>query len=91
MDRKWRLCFRLGRLYIYTALVRGERFLLIGCSPSLAVEDWDLFESVLRHCYTKHLKSESEMHPVMMAEPAVSSAPSNVPSLDSLHRYISPS
>jgi len=37
-----------------------------------AVEDWDLFEKFLDHFYARHIKSESELHPVLMSEPAVS-------------------
>jgi len=36
------------------------------------VEDWDLFEKFLDHFYARHIKSESELHPVLMSEPAVS-------------------
>lgn len=38
-----------------------------------AVENWDLFEEVLDYSYKKHIKSESNLHPVLMSEPAVSS------------------
>ena len=38
----------------------------------VAVEDWDLFEQVMDYSYAKHIKSESQFHPVMMSEPAVS-------------------
>lgn len=54
---------------------------LIGGNVSLGqpmyhflVEDWDLFEQVLDYSYSKHIKSESQFHPVMMSEPAVSIA-----------------
>jgi len=38
----------------------------------VTVEDWDLFEKFLDHFYARHVKSESELHPVLMSEPAVS-------------------
>jgi len=38
----------------------------------LTVEDWDLFEKFLDHFYARHVKSESELHPLLMSEPAVS-------------------
>jgi len=41
-------------------------------SVSVSVEDWDLFEKFLDHFYARHIKSESELHPVLMSEPAVS-------------------
>lgn len=34
------------------------------------VNDWDLFEKVMDHTYSKYIKSESELHPVLMSEPA---------------------
>ncbi|XP_054710495.1 actin-like protein 6B [Uloborus diversus] len=32
------------------------------------IEDWDLFERVLDHVYSKHIKSEPHLHPVLMSE-----------------------
>eukprot|EP00794_Sanderia_malayensis_P016704 gene16704-18398_t len=32
------------------------------------VEDWDLFEQLLTHSYEKHIRSNSELHPVLMTE-----------------------
>lgn len=32
------------------------------------IEDWDLFERVLDYVYTKHVKSEPHLHPVLMSE-----------------------
>lgn len=32
------------------------------------VEDWDLFEKMLDYVYTKHLRSDSSFHPVLMSE-----------------------
>merc|ERR1712170_288063 len=34
------------------------------------VEDWDMFENIMDYLYNKHIKSESQMHPVLMSEPA---------------------
>jgi actin-related protein len=34
------------------------------------VEDWDLFEKFMDHFYSRHVKSESELHPLLMSEPA---------------------
>ncbi|KAH6940518.1 hypothetical protein HPB50_000539 [Hyalomma asiaticum] len=32
------------------------------------VEDWDLFEKVLDYTYSRHVKSEPHLHPVLMSE-----------------------
>lgn len=32
------------------------------------IEDWDLFERVLDYVYSKHIKSEPHLHPVLMSE-----------------------
>lgn len=32
------------------------------------IEDWDLFEKVLDYVYSKHIKSEPHLHPVLMSE-----------------------
>uniref|UniRef100_A0A1E1XFB4 Putative actin-like protein 6a n=1 Tax=Amblyomma aureolatum TaxID=187763 RepID=A0A1E1XFB4_9ACAR len=32
------------------------------------VEDWDLFEKVLDYTYSRHVKSEPQLHPVLMSE-----------------------
>ena len=42
--------------------------MLSGC----AVEDWDLFEMMMDHLYERHVKSESELHPVLFSEASVS-------------------
>jgi len=34
------------------------------------IEDWDLFEKVMDYTYEKHMKSESQFHPVLMSEAA---------------------
>lgn len=35
------------------------------------IEDWDLFEKVLDYTYAKCIKSESELHPVLISEASV--------------------
>ena len=35
------------------------------------IEDWDLFEKVLDYTYAKCIKSEAELHPVLMSEAPV--------------------
>ena len=37
----------------------------------LVVADWDLFEKVMDHTYSKYIKSDPDLHPVLMSEPAV--------------------
>uniref|UniRef100_T1JBA2 Uncharacterized protein n=1 Tax=Strigamia maritima TaxID=126957 RepID=T1JBA2_STRMM len=32
------------------------------------IEDWDLFEKMLDNIYSRHIKSESHLHPVLMSE-----------------------
>lgn len=34
------------------------------------IENWDTFEQVMDHVYSRHIKSESQLHPVLMSEPA---------------------
>ncbi|CAN7983732.1 unnamed protein product [Ixodes hexagonus] len=34
------------------------------------VEDWDLFEKLLDYTYSRHIKSEPHLHPVLMSEAA---------------------
>ncbi|KAG2467687.1 ACL6B protein, partial [Polypterus senegalus] len=36
------------------------------------IEDWDCFQSILDHTYSKHVKSEPHLHPVLMSEAPVS-------------------
>ena len=36
------------------------------------VEDWDLFEKLLDHSYKNHIRSQSDIHPVLMTEAPVS-------------------
>ena len=38
------------------------------------VEDWDLFEKMMDHLYERHIKSESELHPVLFTETSVSNS-----------------
>ena len=37
------------------------------------IEDWDMLEQILDYSYAKIIKSESEYHPVLFSEAAVSS------------------
>jgi len=39
------------------------------------IEDWDLFEKVLDYTYSRHIKSESHLHPVLMSEAPWNSRP----------------
>ena len=40
------------------------------------VEDWECFRAILDHTYSKHVKSEPNLHPVLMSEAPVSASPS---------------
>ena len=49
------------------------------CPPSFLpigllapVEDWECFRAILDHTYSKHVKSEPNLHPVLMSEAPVS-------------------
>ena len=35
------------------------------------IDDWDLFENVLNYAYSQCVKSDSELHPVLMSEAPV--------------------
>ncbi|KAF8764833.1 actin-like protein 6B [Argiope bruennichi] len=39
------------------------------------IEDWDLFEKVLDYVYSKHIKSEPHLHPVLMSETSWNARP----------------
>ena len=41
------------------------------CVYVCAVSDWDLYEKLLDHVLAKHVKTESEYHPVLMSESPV--------------------
>ena len=61
-----------GNSYILSYLLYCHVcMLLFGC----AVEDWDLFEKMMDHLYERHIKSESELHPVLFSEASVSRCP----------------
>ncbi|GAB1602844.1 actin-like protein 6B [Argonauta hians] len=34
------------------------------------IENWDIYEKMVDYVYSRHIKSESHLHPVMMSEPA---------------------
>lgn len=38
------------------------------------VEDWECFRAILDHTYSKHVKSEPNLHPVLMSEAPVSAS-----------------
>ena len=38
----------------------------------IAVENWDVYEQMLDYTYKRYIQSESQEHPVLMSEPAVS-------------------
>lgn len=50
-----------------------------------SVEDWECFRAILDHTYSKHVKSEPNLHPVLMSEAPVS-ASSILMSNPDLHR-----
>lgn len=35
------------------------------------IDNWDLFEKLLDHSYKRHIRSDSELHPVLMSEAPV--------------------
>ncbi|XP_064634792.1 actin-like protein 6B [Lineus longissimus] len=43
---------------------------MTNCLKEGMVENWDIFEKIIDHIYTKNIRSESQFHPVMMSEPA---------------------
>ncbi len=60
----------LARGYSPLCAIKDEcDFKIVYCVP---VRDWDLFEMMMDYTYNKHIKSESQLHPVLMSEPAVS-------------------
>ena len=40
------------------------------CLKEGLIEDWDQFENMMNHTYKKHIKSDSNLHPVLMSEAA---------------------
>ena len=34
----------------------------------MLVEDWDLYQRLLDHLFSRHIKSQPEEHPVLMSE-----------------------
>ena len=36
------------------------------------VKDWELYQQLIDHLYKRHIKTDSELHPVLMSEPTVS-------------------
>ena len=45
---------------------------LYQCVYLPTVNDWDLYEKLLDHVLARHVKTESEYHPILMSEPPVS-------------------
>jgi len=41
---------------------------VVGYLKDSMIEDWDVFEKVLDYTYNKCIKSESELHPILMSE-----------------------
>ena len=39
------------------------------------IDNWDLFEKLVDHSYKRHIRSDSEMHPVLMSEAPVGFVP----------------
>ncbi|XP_003386197.1 PREDICTED: actin-like protein 6A [Amphimedon queenslandica] len=33
------------------------------------IKDWELYQQLINHLYTKHIKTDSDLHPVLMTEP----------------------
>ncbi|OQR69271.1 actin protein 6B [Tropilaelaps mercedesae] len=58
-----RLLIDVGALNVPRKGVELTSFLKDGL-----VEDWDLFEKMLDYIYDKHIRSESQLHPVLMSE-----------------------
>ncbi|CAH1785345.1 unnamed protein product [Owenia fusiformis] len=61
-----------SKYYIDTNSIRVARndMEMTSCLKEGMVENWDLFEQMLDYVYKRHLRSESNMHPVLMSEPA---------------------
>ena len=34
----------------------------------ILVEDWDLFQKLLDHLFLRHIKSQPDVHPILMSE-----------------------
>lgn len=48
--------------------------LSLRAGPLSLVEDWECFRAILDHTYSKHVKSEPNLHPVLMSEAPVSAS-----------------
>lgn len=40
------------------------------CMKNSMIEDWDLFEQLVEHCYSKCLNTDPTQHPVLFTEPS---------------------
>ena len=78
---QWHICsdrWKIFGTFPNFTYVLISKYLLSVCLNSsfdvfVSVENWDLFERLVDHTYSKHIRSESNLHPVLMSEPAVSS------------------
>ncbi|XP_069623652.1 actin-like protein 6B isoform X2 [Ranitomeya imitator] len=62
---------KLSRVYyIDTTCLHVPRPLAEVTSPlkNGMIEDWDAFQAILDHTFTRHLKSEPALHPILMSE-----------------------
>ena len=48
----------------------GERFTYVFLSTS--VNDWDLYQKLLDHLFSRHVKTTPDLHPILMSEAPVS-------------------
>ena len=39
---------------------------------STLVNDWDLYQKLLDHLFSRHVKTTPDLHPILMSEPPVS-------------------
>ena len=61
----------LGR-YLYTYIHTADPPSPLIIHVLYSVEDWDLYQRLIDHLYTKHLRTTPTEHPVLMSEKAVS-------------------
>ena len=55
--------------------VKGERdFIFLSAS----VNDWDLYQKLLDHLFSRHVKTSPDLHPILMSEAPVSQIQSTV-------------
>ena len=44
---------------------------LVKCSLVFVVSNWDLYQKLLDHLLSRHIKTTADQHPIMMTEPPV--------------------